>query len=81
MYNPDAILSRPLFSHLKALEVVRHQIWEQLKEVCISAWIHASHVKQAPELPKLQYGAFNTTTSQDACVWQANHRLTLTEVM
>ena len=58
VYNPDAILSRPLFAHLKALEVVRHQIWEQLKEVWISTWIHASHVKQAPELPKLQYRGF-----------------------
>ena len=36
MYNPDAILSGPLFSCLKALEVVRRQIREQLKEVCIS---------------------------------------------
>ena len=61
MYNPDAILSRPLFSRLKALEVARHQIWEQLKEVCISAWIHASHMKRAPELPLLQYLGLLTT--------------------
>ena len=49
------------FSRLKALEVVRCQIWEQLKEVCISAWIHASHMKRAPELPELQYLGLLTT--------------------
>ena len=32
VHDPDAVLSKPLFSHLKALEVVRHQAWEQLKE-------------------------------------------------
>ena len=49
------------FPHLKALEVVRRQIWEQLKEVCISAWIHASYMKWAPELPELQYLGLLTT--------------------
>ncbi|CAO2595000.1 hypothetical protein LEMLEM_LOCUS8017, partial [Lemmus lemmus] len=55
------LLPRPLFAHLKALEVVRCQTWKQLKKVCISAWIHASHMKQAPELPKLQYVGLLTT--------------------
>ena len=32
VHDPDAVLSKPLFAHLKALEVVRHQAWEQLKE-------------------------------------------------
>lgn len=98
MHDPDAVLSKPLIAHLKALEVVRYQAWEQLKEAyetgspdvpyqfqvgvtvlvhChrvgnlephwkgpylvllitptavkvegISAWIHTSHVKRAPE--------------------------------
>ena len=49
------------FPRLKALEVERHQIWKQLKEVCISAWIHASHMKRAPELSELQYLGLLTT--------------------
>lgn len=31
VHDPDAVLSKPLFAHLKALEV-RRQAWEQLKE-------------------------------------------------
>jgi transposase InsO family protein len=32
VHDPDAVLSKSLFSHRKALEVVRRQVWEQLKE-------------------------------------------------
>lgn len=101
VFNPDAILSRSLLTCMKTLEVVRSEVWEQLKEAYrpgdlsmphqfqvgdavlvrqhwignlephwkgpyqvllttptaikvegISAWIHASHVKQAPEPSK-----------------------------
>ena len=33
VHDPDVVPSKPLFACLKALEVVRHQAWEQLKEV------------------------------------------------
>ena len=104
--NPNTDLSSPsaLFTHLKALEVVRTQIWNQIKEAYtlgttavphrfqigdsvlvrrhrvgtleprwkgpylvllttptavkvdgIAAWIHASHMKQAPEPSKDEF--------------------------
>ena len=32
VHDLDAVLSKTRFAHLKALEVVRHETWKQLKE-------------------------------------------------